>query len=140
MNKVFLKYILRSATAAALLVGLYFVIQPLEKPGENSEAKEDGKYNFVKPVDFEKHYEQFVIFDGTIIQASRAKKVLFLKIGTAFKTELTLVLFEKYYPIFPEEPEKYYLNQSVRITGFLKKYKGKAEVILYNPKQIEIKE
>jgi len=50
------------------------------------------------------------------------------------------VLFEKYYDIFPDLPEKYYLNQKVRVTGFLEKYKNKPEIILYNPKQVEIRE
>lgn len=140
MNQTFVKYLLRFLTAVALVIGIYFVIQPIEKPNENSETREDGKFNFVETKDFDKHYEQFIIFDGKITQASRAKKVLFLKIGDKFQTKLTLVLFEKYYPIFPEAPEKYYLNQKVRITGFLKKYKGTSEVILYNPKQIEIHE
>jgi len=140
MNRTYIKYLLRAATAAALIIGIYFIVQPLKKAGEEPEPREDGKYNFVRIEEFNKHYEQFIIFDGVITRVSRGKKVVFFKLDEKFQTGLALVLFEKYYPIFPEEPEKYYLNQKVRITGFLKKYKEKPEIILYNPKQIEIRE
>ncbi|OGF44799.1 MAG: hypothetical protein A2452_08840 [Candidatus Firestonebacteria bacterium RIFOXYC2_FULL_39_67] len=141
MNKTWVKYGLRILVAAALAAGIYSSFKPLKfKYDELKEQSEAGKYNFVTPEDFEKHYGEFVIFDGEITKASAGKKLVIFKFYKNFQTKLTLVLFEKYYDIFPDLPEKYYLNQKVRVTGFLEKYKNKPEIILYNPKQVEIRE
>jgi len=141
MNKNLIKYGLRVLAVAALIVGLYYSFQPVNfRDNEAKEETENGKFNFVVPDDFEKHYGEFVIFDGVITKSTAGEKLVTFKFYKNFQTNLTLVLFKRYYEIFPENPDKYYLNQTVRITGFLKKYKGKPEIILYNPKQIEIRE
>ena len=139
MNRPF-KTLLRVAMTLALLLAGYFTLGPEKQDKPKKEQNENAAYNFVKADAFDKHYGDFIIFDGIISKAERRKNTVFLKFYDNFRTELTLVLFEKYKDIFPDLPEEYYLNQTVRITGFLKKYKGKPEIILYNPKQIEIKE
>lgn len=141
MRKTWLKNILRFIAAAVVISGVYFSFKPLESVSkEAKEQNENGKYNFVAPEEFEKHYGEFVIIDGEITKTYAGEKLVTFKFNKNFQTKLTLVLFKRYYDIFPEEPQKYYLNQKVRVTGFLKKYKDKPEIILYNPKQLEIME
>ncbi|OGF46048.1 MAG: hypothetical protein A2231_12405 [Candidatus Firestonebacteria bacterium RIFOXYA2_FULL_40_8] len=141
MNNFWVKHGLRVLVAAALFAGIYYSFKPVKPEyDETKEQTETGKYNFVCPDDFEKHYGEFVIIDGEITKSFASGKLVTFKFYKNFQTTLTLVIFPKYFEIFPDEPEKYYLNQKVRITGFLKKYSGKPEVILYNPKQIEVRE
>jgi|GEM_PF-2239367 len=141
MKKNILKYGLRLLAAAAVVAGIYFSFkaekQKIEEPVEQVGT---GKYNFVVPAEFEKHYEEYVIIDGEITRSTAGPKLVTFKFYKDFETKLTLVIFAKYFEIFPENPEKYYLHQKVRVTGFLKKYRGKPEIILYNPKQLEVRE
>jgi len=41
---------------------------------------------------------------------------------------------------FVQNPEDYYLNKPVRIVGEIKEYKGRPEIILKDPNQIEVGE
>ncbi len=70
------------------------------------------------------------------------------------KSNTVFLNFEKAYPNhcfvavifssdlykFVENPENYYLNKTVRVMGEIKEYKGKPEIILETPNQIEIGE
>jgi micrococcal nuclease len=50
----------------------------------------------------------------------------------------TTVIFSSDFDKFPPFPEEYYLHRVVRITGLIKEYRGKPEIILKSPSQIEI--
>ena len=68
------------------------------------------------------------------------------------KTNTIFLIFEKSYPNhcfvavifssdiykFPDEPEDYYYGKRVRISGEVKEYEGKPEIILDNMGQIEV--
>ena len=67
------------------------------------------------------------------------KPVTYLNLGAAYPDQkLTLVIFQKDKPNFPSSPEEYYNLQEVCVTGKLKEYKGKSEMILSTQTEIRI--
>jgi len=51
---------------------------------------------------------------------------------------VTAVIFASAFPRFPANPENYYYGKKVRVSGNIKEYNGKPEIILNDPSQIEI--
>ncbi|KKM72501.1 hypothetical protein LCGC14_1419860, partial [marine sediment metagenome] len=49
-----------------------------------------------------------------------------------------LSIFADDFKKFPEPPEEYYLNKTVRTRGLIKEYKGRPEIVITDPSQIEI--
>lgn len=67
------------------------------------------------------------------------KPVTYLNLGAAYPDQkLTLVIFQKVKPNFPSSPEDYYNLQEVCVTGLIKLYKNKPEIILSDKNQIMI--
>ena len=67
------------------------------------------------------------------------KKVTFINLGGAYSTSLfTLVIFAKDLANFSDKPEKLYNNKSICVTGIIKEYKGKAEIIVSKQNQITV--
>lgn len=88
--------------------------------------------------DADKYYGQHKTVDGIIVKTNNTGKAVFLNFHPNWKRYFTAVIFEKDFHLFPRNPEKYYLNKHVRVTGIIKEYKGKPEIILSFPDQIEI--
>ena len=85
-----------------------------------------------------KHYGEHGTVEGTIVATKNIGKVCFLNFDPDWKTTFTAVIFAKRFSAFPPNPENYYLNKGVRVSGRIKEYKGKPEIILEDPSQIEI--
>jgi DNA/RNA endonuclease YhcR with UshA esterase domain len=67
------------------------------------------------------------------------EKVTYINLGAAYpKSPLTIVIFAKDLANFPEVPAKLYGNQPVCITGTIKEYKGKYEVVVTKPEEITV--
>jgi DNA/RNA endonuclease YhcR with UshA esterase domain len=81
-----------------------------------------------------------VIVEGIIVAANSTGKVCFLNFHKNWKRYFTAVIFASDFHKFPEPPKNYYNGKKVRITGLIKKYQGKPEIIIKNPSQIEILE
>jgi hypothetical protein len=68
------------------------------------------------------------------------KPVTYLNLGADYpNTKLTIVIFQKDLVNFPLKPSDHYKGQNVCITGEIKQYKEKIEIIANKPDQIEIK-
>lgn len=65
-------------------------------------------------------------------------KVTFINVGAKYpNAPLTIVIFKKDLEAnFKELPEKLYGNQHICVTGVVKEYKGKAEIIVTTPEDI----
>ena len=48
------------------------------------------------------------------------------------------MIFANCFERFPRNPEDFYRGKTVRVTGIVKEYEGKPEIILNSPKQIEV--
>ncbi len=68
------------------------------------------------------------------------KPVTYLNLGADFpNTKLTIVIFQKDLVNFPITPSDHYKGMNVCVTGMIKQYKEKIEIIANKPEQIEIK-
>lgn len=85
-----------------------------------------------------KYYGQVRAVEGRIVVSNNTGKVCFLNFDRDWKEHFTAVIFSGDYGKFPAHPEEYYLNRTVRVTGLIKEFKGKPEIVVKSPKQIEI--
>jgi micrococcal nuclease len=88
-----------------------------------------------------KYLSREVIAEGKIVDTYHHLKsnTVFLNFEKPYPYQcFTGVIFSSNLHKFPKNPEKYYLNKTVRIFGEVKEYKGKPEIILETPEQIEV--
>jgi micrococcal nuclease len=87
--------------------------------------------------DADKYYGQNKTVEGTIVLTKCTPKVCFLNFHPDWKTHFTAVIFKSDWSKFPENPDQFYLNKKVQVTGTIKAYKGKPEIILKYSSQIK---
>ena len=85
-----------------------------------------------------KYYGKNVIVEGTIVGSYNSGKVCFLNFHPDYKHHFTVVIFASAFPRFPANPENYYMGKKIRVSGYIKEYQGKPEIILNDPGQIEV--
>ena len=83
-------------------------------------------------------YGKCVIVEGTIVNTYNSGNVCFLNFHSNWKKYFTAVIRRSDFSEFPSSPEKYYKNKKIRVSGILKKYKGKLAIILKDQLQIKI--
>jgi DNA/RNA endonuclease YhcR with UshA esterase domain len=88
--------------------------------------------------DAAKHYGENITVEGTIVVTHNSGKACFLNFHPNYKRYFTAVIFASAFPRFPANPENYYSGKKVHVSGSIKEYKGKPEIILNDPSQIEI--
>lgn len=88
--------------------------------------------------DADKYYGQYKTVEGTIVATKNTGRVCFLNFHKNWRKYFTAVIFASSFHKFPPNPEIYYLNRKVRVSGVIKEYKGKPEIILESPSQIKI--
>jgi micrococcal nuclease len=88
--------------------------------------------------DAHNYYGKTKTVEGKIVVSNNTGKVCFLNFDKNWKKYFTAVIFSSDYDKFPDNPEDYYLNRMVRVTGLIKEYQGKPEIIIKNPDQIQI--
>lgn len=96
------------------------------------------KEEVISYVDAGKYYGKIKTVVGTIVATNNTGKVCFLNFHKDWKRYFTAVIFASDFDKFPPHPEDYYLNRKVKITGLIKEYNGKPEIILKSPSQIQI--
>jgi micrococcal nuclease len=85
-----------------------------------------------------KYYGHTRTVEGKIVASNNTGKVCFLNFHTNWRKYFTAVIFSSDFEKFPPHPEDYYLQRTVRVTGLIKEYNGKPEIIVKSPSQIEI--
>ena len=88
--------------------------------------------------DAAKHYGEHATVEGTIVSTHNSGKACFLNFHPDYKRYFTAVIFASAFSRFPPNPENYYYGKKVRVSGYIKEYKGKPEIILNEPSQIKI--
>ncbi|MBE0433615.1 thermonuclease family protein [candidate division WOR-3 bacterium] len=86
----------------------------------------------------DQYYNQTKVVKGRIVASNNTGKVCFLNFHEDWRRSFTAVIFASDFKKFPPHPENYYLNRVVRVRGLVKEYRGKPEIILKSPAQIEI--
>jgi len=86
------------------------------------------------------HLGEEKIIEGRIVDTYRSKtNTIFLNFEKPYPNHcFTAVIFSSDIYKFPENPEDYYYGKTARISGKIKEYGGKPEIILKNVGQIEV--
>ena len=79
-----------------------------------------------------------VVVEGKIVRSFNSGKACFLNFHRNFTRYMSLVIFENSFHRFPSHPERFYLNKTIRVTGKIKNYEGRPEMVIENPRQIEM--
>jgi micrococcal nuclease len=88
--------------------------------------------------DAAEYYGRTTIVEGKIVATYNTGKVCFLNFHKDWRHYFTAVIFASDFDKFPDQPEDHYLNRVVRVKGLMKEYRGKPEITLKSPSQIEI--
>lgn len=100
--------------------------------------KKDIKQKIISWRDAAQYYGQTKTVEGKIVVSNNTGKVCFLNFHKNWRKYFTAVIFSSDFDKFPPHPEDHYLNRRVRVTGLIKEYKDKPEIIVKSPSQIEI--
>ena len=84
------------------------------------------------------YYGQYATVEGKIVSTYNSGKACFLNFHQDYKKYFTAVIFQSDFHKFPSNPEDIYYWKKVRVSGVIKEYKGKPEIILKERNQIEI--
>lgn len=103
-----------------------------------SPAKVDNSSEVISWKDADKYYGKFVTVEGNVVTTYNSGKACFLNFHKNWKRYFTAVIFASNYHKFKTPPEDYYKNRNVKITGLIKEYNGKPEIIVNSPSQIVI--
>lgn len=80
------------------------------------------------------------VFGGKFLDHSNGTPTL-LNIGAAYpNSPFTVVIFGSDRALFSYKPEAYLDGKNICVTGKIKEYKGKAEIVVSNPDQIKVQD
>ncbi|MEI7905241.1 MAG: hypothetical protein WCI43_07505, partial [Candidatus Firestonebacteria bacterium] len=79
-----------------------------------------------------------IVTEGIISKTHNTGKVCFMNFKQGLNLYLTVVIFASDFKKFPENPEQFYLDKKVKVSGKVKEYKGTPEIILKSTDQIEV--
>jgi len=80
--------------------------------------------------DAHKYYGEYVTVEGWIVDTYNSGKACFLNFHENYKKYFTAVIFQSDFYKFPDSLEDHYYNKKVHVTGIVKEYQGKPEIIL----------
>ncbi len=86
----------------------------------------------------DKYYGQVKTVEGVVVASNNTGKVCFLNFHQNWRNYFTAVIFASDFDKFPAHPEDHYLNRRVRVSGLIKEYRGKPEIVLKSTSQIEV--
>lgn len=89
-------------------------------------------------VDAAKYVGRLVAIEGRVVATYNSGKVCHLNFHEDYRRHFSIAIFGQDFDKFPQQPEQHYLRRNVRVTGVVKSYKGAPEVIVNDPRQIEL--
>jgi|GEM_PF-806617 len=107
-------------------------VAPAKTPGASGEAQVVDWRNAAD------HYGRYATVEGRIVATHNSGKACFLNFHADYKRYFTAVIFASAFDRFPPSPESFYSGKHVRVTGTIKEYKGKPEIVLSDPGQIQV--
>ena len=92
------------------------------------------------PIDSAINYEgKSVTICTKVLGAKAFEKVTLLNLGAKYPNSLlTIAIFQKDLANFPSLPDALYIGKNICVTGTIEMYKGKPEIKVSKPTQIEI--
>ena len=113
---------------------------------EGTQPQQPQKWLDRKPSDPEviswedagKYVGQTKTVEGTIVRTYRSASAIFLDFHDPYQGYFMAVIFKSDWANFKFQPEIFYKNKEVRVTGLIKTYQGSPEIIVSSPTQIEV--
>ena len=81
---------------------------------------------------------QVVLTEGKVVGTHNSGKACFLNFKEEWEGQFHAVIFSRTFPDFPESPETYYLDKTVRILGKVGEHRGAPQIVIQNPDQITV--
>ncbi|MDP6849664.1 MAG: hypothetical protein QGH51_05435 [Planctomycetota bacterium] len=81
-----------------------------------------------------------VIAEGKVVGSHNSGRACFLNFKEEWRGQFHVVIFARNFADFPESPELYYLNKTVRVQGKVGKHRGAPQIVVNNPDQISVVE
>jgi len=94
--------------------------------------------NVINWADAGKYVGQTKTVEGTIVRTYRSASAIFLDFHDPYQGYFMAVIFKSDWANFKFQPEIFYKNKEVRLTGLIKIYQGSPEIIVSSPTQIEV--
>jgi len=79
-----------------------------------------------------------VTVEGKIVRTHRGKNILFLNFHPNWKKYLSVVIYGKDLPGFPDNPETFYRNKALRVRGTVTLHKDRPEIVVTSPAAITV--
>ena len=91
--------------------------------------------------DVSKHIGDSVTVCSQVFGTKATEKITYINLGAAYPVSpLTIIIFAKDNANFKDAPSSLYSNKKLCVTGTIKDYKGKIEIIVTKPEDISISE
>ncbi|GAB6138477.1 thermonuclease family protein [Halanaerobaculum tunisiense] len=84
------------------------------------------------------HLGEEVIVQGKIVNTYNSRGPIFLNFASDYRAHLTAVIFVTDQNNFSVTPADYFLDRKVMIKGRIKEYEGAPEIIITEPRQIQV--
>jgi len=88
--------------------------------------------------DAPKFYNRDVTIEGKVAQTYNSGRVIFLQFSDSPETDMKAVIFPQDYSKFPDRPDKYFMNKTIRVKGKLVKYQSAPEIVVNSADQITV--
>jgi len=130
--------VLMAVVLVAFLTRILFYQKPIEKLQRKETSHSTAQNKIISWRDAASYYGQHITVEGEIVATHKTKKVCFLNFHHNYKKHFTVVIFASEFYRFPDNIEDYYAGKHIRVTGLVKEYTGKPEIIVNDPNQIEV--
>jgi hypothetical protein len=97
-----------------------------------------GDAGVVSWEDAEKYVGQVKTVEGVIVRTYRSANAIFLDFHDPYQGYFMVVIFKSDWGNFKCQPEVFYKNKEVRVTGMIKTYQGSPEIVASSPTRIEV--
>jgi DNA/RNA endonuclease YhcR with UshA esterase domain len=85
-----------------------------------------------------RHVGERKTVEGRILRTHNSGKACFLNFHNNWTRYFSLVIFANVFHRFENQPEQYYLDKRIRVRGQIKRYRGRPEMVVNHPDQIQI--
>jgi DNA/RNA endonuclease YhcR with UshA esterase domain len=98
----------------------------------------------IKAADAAKHLNEKAtvcdsVYSGRWLENANGQPCLLNMGGSYPSNPFTFVIFGESRVKFPYKPEEYLVNKQVCVTGEIKSYRDKPQIVVDDPKQVEVK-
>ena len=124
--------------AAVVLVMFLAKMWFVDQRGGGTPRGRHGIAAIISWKDAGKFIGEYATVEGTIVASYNSGKACFLNFHPEHKQHFTVVIFKSAFALFPANPEQFYKGKKVRVSGHIKEYQGKPEIIVNDPSQLEI--